>query len=216
MTAPDHRPADEVALTAAKSLLRRAVRARRAVRPEAERVAQDEQRARLVITELKARRPAAVAAYLSAGDEPDTLRVIAWLAAHDIPVLLPASAGQGWREPAWARYAGPDALREGPLSIVEPAGTALPADALGQAEVVLCPGLAATVRGERLGRGGGWYDRALAHATLGATTLVLLNDEEVLEVLPVEPHDRPVDLILTPTRRLPCSGAQRTSKPARD
>ena len=56
----------------------------------------------------------------------------------------------------------------------------------------------------RLGRGGGWYDRALAAATPGTPVWVLLNTDEVLPAIPVHPWDRPVDALLTPAALLPC------------
>jgi len=75
---------------------------------------------------------------------------------------------------------------------------ALPVVEPGQAELILVPGLAFTLQGFRLGYGGGYYDRLLAqpgHApTLGACFQALL-----LEELPHEPHDVPVDFLVTET-----------------
>jgi 5-formyltetrahydrofolate cyclo-ligase len=62
--------------------------------------------------------------------------------------------------------------------------------------------LAATPSGDRLGTGGGWYDRALRYAAPDALIGVLLRDREVLDVLPVEPFDRAVDLIVTESRTI--------------
>ena len=56
--------------------------------------------------------------------------------------------------------------------------------------------------GDRLGRGGGWYDRVLPLSDPGATVMLLLNDDEVMDSLPTGPLDRRVDAILTPTRRI--------------
>ena len=63
---------------------------------------------------------------------------------------------------------------------------------MGTADVVLLPGLAVSARGERLGRGGGSYDRALARVPTGTFTCVLLYDDEMGVEVPVEAHDRPV------------------------
>lgn len=62
-------------------------------------------------------------------------------------------------------------------------------------------------RGTRLGRGGGSYDRVLARlAAAGAdpALIVLLYDDEVVALVPEEPHDHPVDAVVTPAgaRRL--------------
>jgi 5-formyltetrahydrofolate cyclo-ligase len=151
--------------------------------------------------------PDTVAAYLSAGTEPDTHAVIAWLTVHDRRILLPVLTEEDgtWRtEPAWSVYAGAAHLRTGRAGIVEPTGPPLDASALAEADLVLCPGLAATEAGVRLGRGGGWYDRVLAFAR--APVWLLLNDDEVLPDVPTTSWDRPVDALITPTRFVSCGG----------
>jgi 5-formyltetrahydrofolate cyclo-ligase len=200
--------ADAAAIAAAKRMLRDAVRRRRSARAPDRRQQDDVQRfARL--TELLAGRPVRrLAAYLSAGTEPDSLRLVAWSVAHDIEVLLPVltdGAGSWLREPAWAAYTGPEALREGRSRILEPAAPPLADGALTGVDLLVVPGLAADVEGNRLGRGGGWYDRARAdHGDL--ETWLLLNDDEVLGVVPADTWDLPVDLLITP------SGSQRVGR----
>ena len=192
-------PADAAAIAGAKRVLRDAVRRRRAARAPAQRQQDDEQRF-AHLAELLAERPVRrLAAYLSAGTEPDSLRLVAWSVAHGIEVLLPVltdGAGSWLREPAWAAYTGPESLREGRSRILEPTAPPL-ADALIGVELLVVPGLAADPAGNRLGRGGGWYDRARAdHSDL--ETWLLLNDDEVLGVVPIDTWDLPVDLLVTP------------------
>lgn len=194
--------ADDAALSQAKDVLRRAVQLRRESRSAAQRTADDEARLAVLADALGATPPPVVAAYLSAGVEPGTLQLVGWLAAHDVEVLLPVlSRGSA---PAWAPYRGPDALQLGRHGILEPTAEPLPADGLARAGLVLCPGLAANRRGDRLGRGGGWYDRALATADPAARLWVLLNSDEVLEVIPAQSWDRRVDAVVTPHGLLPC------------
>ena len=194
--------ADDEALAHAKSVLRRAVRLRRESRSAGQRTADDEARLEVLDAALGPALPRTVAAYLSAGVEPGTLQLVGWLAAHGVSVLLPVLSGG--REPAWASYAGPDALQLGRHGILEPSTDPGPADRLATADLVLCPGLAANRRGDRLGRGGGWYDRALASAAPGTPVWVLLNADEVLPVIPVQDWDRPVDALVTPGGLLRC------------
>lgn len=190
-------------LRAAKQELRTALRLRRRVRGEDERRTADERRLSALLDLLEpalaAGRLGTVACYLSRPDEPGTLQLVAWLAAHEVPVLLPVASGSA---PDWARYTGPDALRTGPHDILEPTGPRVGADALAEADVIVCPGLAATAQGARLGQGAGWYDRALERARPDAVLVLLLDDDEVLGSVPVEPHDRPVDVIVTATRTI--------------
>ena len=57
---------------------------------------------------------------------------------------------------------------------------------------MLVPGLAVDRSGIRLGRGAGHYDRTLTLAGPDVPIVIVLNDEELVEQLPAEPHDRPV------------------------
>jgi 5-formyltetrahydrofolate cyclo-ligase len=200
-------PVDVAAIDGAKRTLRKAILFRRDMRPAKDRQAADEARMSIIESSLADRMPDTVAAYLSMGAEPGSLQLVAWLAAHEVRVLLPVLShpvGGRLDKPAWAPYEGPDALRTGAFSILEPTGDPLPSEQLPEAELIVCPGLAANRRGDRLGRGGGWYDRALKHASQSAPVWLLLNDDEVLDTIPIQPWDRRVDVIITPSRMITC------------
>ena len=200
-------PVDVAAIDGAKRTLRKAILFRRDMRSAKDRRAADEARMSIIESSLADRMPDTVAAYLSTGAEPGSLQLVAWLAAHEVRVLLPVLShpiGGRLDQPAWAPYEGPDALRTGAFSILEPTGDPLPSEQLPEAELIVCPGLAANRQGDRLGRGGGWYDRALKHASQSAPVWLLLNDDEVLDTIPIQPWDRRVDVIVTPTRMITC------------
>ncbi|WP_152363270.1 5-formyltetrahydrofolate cyclo-ligase [Microlunatus speluncae] len=199
-------PSDAEALDGAKSLLRNAVLLRRDSRPAEQRQADDEARFGLVQQALLSRGPLdRLACYLSAAAEPGTLQLVGWLAAQGVEVLLPVltdGAGRLLGEPRWAWYSGPDGLRTGRKSILEPTGPVLDAAALSQAEVIICPSLAADPAGQRLGRGAGWYDRALSPLPADAEVWTMINDDELLSELPAQEWDRPVRRIITQTRMI--------------
>ena len=200
-------PVDVAAIDGAKRTLRKAILFRRDMRSAKDRQAADEARMSIIESSLADRMPDTVAAYLSMGAEPGSLQLVAWLAAHEVRVLLPVLShpvGGRLDKPAWAPYEGPDALRTGAFSILEPTGDPLPSEQLPEAELIVCPGLAANRHGDRLGRGGGWYDRALKHASQSAPVWLLLNDDEVLDTIPIQPWDRRVDVIITPSRMITC------------
>ena len=77
-------------------------------------------------------------------------------------------------------------------------GSRLPASALGTADVVVVPALAVGRDGTRLGRGGGYYDRALAHARPDAVLVAVLFDDELLDGVPAGAHDRRMTAVVTP------------------
>ena len=198
---------DDLAIKSAKALLRRAVILRRDLRSEAQRKADDAARFEVFRRRVSGgRRSGLVAAYLSWGSEPGTLQLVAWLAAQNIPVLLPVMTRDGGTrtDAAWAPYAGPEALHVGVFSILEPTTPLAPDDALARADLIVCPALAANTSGDRLGRGGGWYDRALEHASPDAKLWALLNDDEVLEAIPTRSWDRRMGAIVTPSRLIDC------------
>ena len=61
--------------------------------------------------------------------------------------------------------------------------------------LVLMPGLAFTVSGDRMGYGGGYYDKFLAREP-DHPTVALCYDFQIVDSLPVQDHDIPVDLVL--------------------
>jgi 5-formyltetrahydrofolate cyclo-ligase len=198
---------DDAALQGAKATLRKAIQFRRDIRAAEQRHRDDQARLSIMQSAMRARMPDTVAAYLSTGSEPATLQLVAWLAANGVRVLLPVLShpiGGRLERPAWAPYEGPDRLWTGAMSILEPTGQPLPSEQLPEAELIICPGLAANRLGDRLGRGGGWYDRALVHASQSAPIWVVLNSDEVLDIIPVQSWDRRVDVIITPEQMITC------------
>jgi 5-formyltetrahydrofolate cyclo-ligase len=63
--------------------------------------------------------------------------------------------------------------------------------------VAIVPGLAFTAAGDRLGQGGGWYDRVLADVRDDCTVIGVGFGVQVVDELPVEAHDRRLDLVVT-------------------
>lgn len=61
--------------------------------------------------------------------------------------------------------------------------------------LVLMPGLAFTRDGDRMGYGGGFYDKFLAHEP-GHPTVALCYDFQIVDRIPTEEYDIPVDLVL--------------------
>ncbi|MBD3933314.1 5-formyltetrahydrofolate cyclo-ligase [Streptomyces chumphonensis] len=141
-----------------------------------------------------------VAAYVSVGREPGTRGLLDALRGRGVRVLLPVLLPDDDLD--WAAYGGPGSLRRAGRGLWEPDGPRLGPAAVTGADAVLLPGLAVDADGLRLGRGGGSYDRVLARlAGAGAdpALVVLLYDDELLPVVPAEPHDRPVHAAVTPS-----------------
>ena len=137
-----------------------------------------------------------VAAYYSVGAEPDTRGLVYALWKRGTYVLLPLLRPDGDLD--WASYEGPDSLVPGPRGLREPGEPARGIEAVTRADVVLAPALAVDHVGNRLGRGGGSYDRALARVGPLIPVIALLYDAELLGHVPAEPHDTPVRAVVRP------------------
>ncbi|MFF8958878.1 5-formyltetrahydrofolate cyclo-ligase [Streptomyces sp. NPDC014894] len=142
---------------------------------------------------------AVVAAYVSVGSEPGTRALLDALRERGVRVLLPVLMADDDLD--WGEYRGAEGLAPARRGLLEPDGPRLGPAGVLAADAVLLPGLAVDARGLRLGRGGGSYDRVLARlAAHGAhpALVVLLYANEVVARLPEEPHDHPVQAVVTP------------------
>jgi 5-formyltetrahydrofolate cyclo-ligase len=88
-------------------------------------------------------------------------------------------------------------LQAGPFGIREP-NVSCPEIPSHQLALALVPGVAFDLRGNRLGRGKGFYDRLLTDVR-GVKCGVAF-DEQVVDAVPVGPQDVRLDLLVTPTR----------------
>lgn len=98
----------------------------------------------------------------------------------------------------FARFSDPhdeDDLEVGPFGLLQPFADA----PMLVPDVLFVPLIGFTDRGERLGQGGGHYDRWLAHRP-DAVPVGLAWDCQLVEKLPTEDHDRRLHAVVTPTR----------------
>ena len=107
-------------------------------------------------------------------------------AAENLNLVLPRVSGHHLEFAAGK-------LREGALGIAEPQGTAVP---IAEIDLMIVPALAADMTGNRLGKGRGFYDRALANYS--GKRIAVIFDSELIESVPSEPHDERVQIIVTP------------------
>lgn len=128
-----------------------------------------------------------VAAYMGVGGEP-TIEALLDPTLREI--ALPRTVG---RTMTLHRWDG-GALVPGVFRIPEPAEDT-PLVRADRVDVWLVPGVAFDQRGNRLGRGAGHYDRMLAGAP--GLKIGVAWAAQVIDALPVEPHDVPMDAVVT-------------------
>jgi 5-formyltetrahydrofolate cyclo-ligase len=186
--------------SAAKTALRDQVLAERKRRPLEAAAAFSADVVDVALAWQPVRSAATVAAYVSVGSEPGTGLLLDALLAAGKRVVLPVLRPDNDLD--WAAYTGPDGIMKAVRGLYEPTGARLGVDGIRAADLVLVPGLAVSPAGDRLGRGGGSYDRALARVPAGTPVAVVLYDDEVGLDVPTDPHDVPVGFALTSSRVL--------------
>jgi 5-formyltetrahydrofolate cyclo-ligase len=130
--------------------------------------------------------------------EVDTHALIEHALANDKRVVVP----QVQRTSPHLRHAQINALaqlRPGYFGLLQPtAGHSAWIEDLALIDLVLVPGLAFDRQGNRLGYGGGYYDRFLVKVT--ALKIGLVPEALIVDEIPCEPHDIPMDILLTDER----------------
>jgi 5-formyltetrahydrofolate cyclo-ligase len=179
-----------------KQALRRKIGAERAALPPSERKRRSETAARhlLALDQLAACRT--ILLFYPFRDEIDTRPFLHAALQRGQEIWLPLT------DPAERRltpyvYGGEETLRPGAYGIREPDPAASqPAD-IARLEAVVLPGLAFDGQGGRLGYGGGYYDRFLERCGRRPLLVGYAFAMQMVERVPVEPHDHPVDYVVT-------------------
>jgi len=186
----------ESELARRKSLLRKDLQAARARLGEARRAAAGRALMNVILDMPETGMAGTVAAYVSIGSEPQTAGLIYALWKRGSYVLLPVLLAD--KDLDWASYEGPDSLAPGPHGLLQPTEPRRGVTGIASADLVIVPALAVDHEGNRLGRGGGSYDRALARVGPVVPTIALLYDGELLGEVPAGPHDRRVRTVAQP------------------
>ncbi|MFM7241443.1 MAG: 5-formyltetrahydrofolate cyclo-ligase [Opitutia bacterium] len=142
----------------------------------------------------------AVALYQAYGAELDTAELRAAAHADGKTVALPRLDATG----VTLRIVAADTpLVVSAHGVREPADDrpTLPPD---QPELIVVPGLGFDRRGGRLGHGGGHYDRLLARLPAACRRVGLAYDQQILDVVPTEPHDLALHALVTPAGWVDC------------
>lgn len=151
-----------------------------------------------------------VLAYLSVHEEVDTRALVA--AALTAGKVVAAPRVVGPRSLAWYAIGEGETFERSRMGIDEPYARPerlVDVASLGEDALALVPGLAFDAQGYRLGYGGGFYD-AFLHDFAGVS-VGLCRSATLVESLAVlgatEPHDLPVDLVVTEAGAPPCPRA---------
>ncbi len=141
-----------------------------------------------------------LAAFVAFGAEPDLRSLF-----PEKRLYLPRFSAET-KEYEFVRIDDPaEQLRPGKFGIPEPLAALPAADwtLIRRQVLILVPAVACDPGGTRLGRGGGFYDRLLDKAG-GAAAAAVIYSCQLAEKLPREPHDRPMDRVVTEQQIFNC------------
>jgi len=147
-----------------------------------------------------------VLAFLPYGSEVDVLPVITWCWQHDIRISVPRTVPADRRLVFHRIRSLEETAPAAPYGIREPRPDLPEVTDPSQIAMIIVPGAAFDTDRNRLGYGGGYYDRylkKLADTTDSLPVLVAAcYEQQIVDRIPVEAHDRKLDLIITEDREI--------------
>lgn len=180
-----------------KRALRAELRERRRNLTATEKAAAERGLTRQLVDLAIALRARSLSCYLSSPTEPNTRPFLNWAREHGIRVLLPISREDGLLD--WTTGDG-ESEEIGPLGVPQAVGELLGPIAVGDVDLMLVPAAAVDRSGLRLGWGRGYFDKTLGSMGKCPPVYAVVYDGELVDEVPREPHDQPVDGAVTPTR----------------
>lgn len=134
-----------------------------------------------------------VMSYMPIPGEVNAMEINQAVLRHGKTLLLPKVYMKPRRLAAVACHSLTEPMDRGSYQILEPAeGAAWPAE---QIDFIVVPAVAYDLRGYRLGKGGGFYDRFLSQPGLRALTCGLAFAEQLLSEVPTAEHDQPIRML---------------------
>jgi len=137
-----------------------------------------------------------IAAYLSTPNEPGTRDFLAWACNRGIRVILPISRADGLLD--WAPY---DAREEAQdvQGMPMPTSAVLSPMAIDDVDLILVPAATVDRTGMRMGWGQGYFDKTLGSMEKCPPVYAVIFDDELVDSVPSEVHDKRVDGVVTPS-----------------
>ena len=157
-----------------------------------------------LIAELGA---ASISCFLSTTTEPGTRDFVKATVRRGIRVLLPVTRADGLLD--WAVASDDDEISEGLYGLPEPTGEVLGPIAVNDVDLMIIPAAAVDRTGMRMGWGRGYFDKTIGSMEKCPPVYAVIYDSEVLDSLPSEVHDQPVNGVVTPTQTLLLSPTRR-------
>lgn len=190
--------------TESRKAIRAQIRSARRSISESEQSSYAEQASHSMLAELIQLKAKHVALYLTNDGELGTRRLIEMLWQRGVQVYLPRLHPFSKGNLLFLAYTSSTPLVQNTLKIWEPKLDITQLISPHQLDVVVTPLVAFDLAGNRMGMGGGFYDRSLANWSLIGKPYPIgfAHDCQQVAALPCEHWDVPLPMLVTPTRVL--------------
>ncbi len=185
-----------------KASLRKEILAKRDSIPPAEKKIKDKEIEERLFLLPEFKTAKTIFFFASFRTEVDTFGMIRISLEEGKRVVLPRVEGQAL---GLYEIKGLDELITGYMKIPEP--SVLTDDrkvTINDVDAIIIPGAAFDQTGNRIGYGGGFYDRLLAQLQKPVPIIAPTYEEQVIESVPTDPHDKKVNIIVTDSREIRC------------
>lgn len=186
-----------------KSQLRREIKGRLIQLQERQRMDKSKKISHFLMDTEQFKRSTTVMIYLSLAHEVDTTAIILHCWQNNKVVVVPKVSWQQRHMIPVEINSLESGISTGAGGLRNPAtGAPMPVEDI---DIVVAPGLAFDKKGNRLGRGGAYYDRFLSSKQLKAAVCSLAFSEQMVDEVPVDEHDKTVDFIVTDEGVIHCN-----------
>ena len=138
--------------------------------------------------------------YISENLEVGTDSIIQKAYSYNKIVVLPAFDPENYQMTLMKVDAFGQELIPGPRGVLEPDPSKCKVVPMDRIDIAILPGLAFDEKGGRIGLGTGYYDRLIPRLDITTRKVALTFEEQIIPQVPMESHDKHVDIIITDKR----------------
>ncbi len=138
--------------------------------------------------------------YINSNLEVPTDSIIQKTYRYNKIVVLPAFDPESFKMTLMKVDAFEQELIPGPREILEPDAGKCKIVPMDRIDIAIIPGLAFDEKGGRIGSGTGYYDRLIPRLAITTRKVALTFEEQIVPQVPMESHDKHVDIIITDKR----------------
>jgi 5-formyltetrahydrofolate cyclo-ligase len=138
--------------------------------------------------------------YVNQIPEVPTKSIIAKSYSYNKIVVLPVFDPESFKMKLMKVDSTEQELILGPRGVLEPDASKCKVVPMDRIDIAIIPGLAFDEKGGRIGSGTGYYDRLIPRLAITTRKVALTFEEQIVPQIPMESHDKYVDIIITDKR----------------